>query len=398
MTTRRAQSDHVRRRPPSTGRPAPVARVEAPDRRRVRQYKGLTARRRRAPLVTRALLALSVVTLAAGTLLAARGGIDPLLSTLGSGFAAAMDRLTATPVPVPTDLLPANSPLVSGPAQPYTREETVDLHITLPAEVAGDPTAKVRIYLALEGLSAAPVLDVPVGTTSRLLVPFELTEGRNDISATVFLNGVESEPSPIVTWILDQEPPKITITAPRDGGTVTQQTAKIEGATQPRSTVVARNEANGTAISTLAAADGTFQLALPLAPGANTIAFAVTDPAGNRAEKTLTVKQGSGQMHVRLSASLYQISVSKHPSSLQLSVLVSDPDGEPLEDATAFFTLQLPGLAPISNSVVTNSNGRATFTTPLVGTLATGGGNATVLVTHELYGKSTDRVRLTFVK
>ena len=75
-----------------------------------------------------------------------------------------------------------------------------------------------------------------------------------------------------------------------------------------------------------------------------------------------------------------------------------DPDGNPLPNATAFFTLQIPGLAPISNEFVTNDNGRATFTTPLVGTLSTGSGQGTVLVSHELYGESTDRVELTFVK
>ena len=57
-----------------------------------------------------------------------------------------------------------------------------------------------------------------------------------------------------------------------------------------------------------------------------------------------------------------------------------------------------PGLSPISNELVTGADGRAVFTTPLVGTLATGGGLGTVLVTSSLYGTSTDRVTLTFVK
>ncbi|HSL97811.1 MAG TPA: hypothetical protein VK831_04485, partial [Candidatus Deferrimicrobiaceae bacterium] len=256
----------------------------------------------------------------------------------------------------------------------------------------------VRVYLALEGLSPAPVLDVPVGSTSRLVVPFELTVGRNDITATVFLHGVESEPSPIVTWILDQDAPKLTIASPRDGGTVGSPTAKISGVTQADSTIIARNRENGTSVSTKAGNDGTFELTLPLVPGTNVIEFAVTDPAGNRTEETMTIKQGSAEMRVQLSASLYRISVSNHPNSLQLTVKVSDPDGQPLANSTAFFTLQIPGLAPISNSLVTNADGRATFTTPLIGELTTGGGQATVLVSHELYGESTDRVSLRFVK
>jgi hypothetical protein len=358
----------------------------------------MSSRRRPVPLVTRVLLGLSVIALAGATFVVARGGMNPILSTLGAGFASAFDRLTATPVPTPTDILPTRSPLISSPTQPYTREASVDLDISLPADVAGDAGAKVRIYLALEGLAPAPVLDVPVGVTSRLIVPFDLTVGRNDITATAFLNGVESEPSPIVTWILDQDPPKITISSPRDGATIGSRNAKISGATQAGSTIIARNQANGTAVSTTAGQDGLFEVTLPVVAGVNEVAFTVTDPAGNRAEDTLTIKQGSAKMRAHLIASLYQISVSKHPSFLQLTVQVDDPDGEPLANATAFFTLQIPGLAPISNSVVTNANGRAVFTTPLVGALSTGGGQATVLVSHELYGESSDRVGLTFVK
>jgi hypothetical protein len=77
---------------------------------------------------------------------------------------------------------------------------------------------------------------------------------------------------------------------------------------------------------------------------------------------------------------------------------VTDPKGDPLAGARAFFTLQIPGLAPISNELITGIDGRAIFTTPLVGTLERGGGVATVLVTHDEYGESTDRVTLTFVK
>jgi hypothetical protein len=103
-------------------------------------------------------------------------------------------------------------------------------------------------------------------------------------------------------------------------------------------------------------------------------------------------------MRVRLSSSLYTISVSHHPSSLQLSVLVTDPSGDPLVGSRAFFTLQIPGLAPISNELFTDAAGRATFTTPLVGTIQKGTGIATVLITDATFGDGSDRVTLTFVK
>jgi hypothetical protein len=397
MTTRRG-APHVRPRPPSSGRPAPTARIAPPDKRRVRQHRGLDARRKRAPLVTRTLLALSVVALAGAAFLTASGGLGPMMSTLAAGFGSAFDRLTATPMPSSTQLPPTGSPVIAPPEQPYTNHTSVDLGVSVPVEALGDPTAKVRVYLGLEGLEPAPVVDVPIGTTSRLVVPFELTPGRNDITATLIRGDDESEPSPIVTYILDQEPPKITVISPKNGAAIDEPEATIKGSTQAGTTLIARNEANGTSISSSAAADGTFAFGLPLAPGTNAITIAGTDVAGNEGEAKLTLLQGSKEMGVRLNASSYRISVARHPSSLQLSVLVTDPGGAPLAGAQAFFTLQIPGLAPISNSLVTSVDGRAIFTTPLVGTLTTGGGVGTVLVSHDLYGQSTDRVTLTFVK
>ena len=270
--------------------------------------------------------------------------------------------------------------------------------MSVPIEVLGDPTARIRFYLALEGLEPAPVFDVNVGTTSRMVIPFNLTEGRNDISATLFRAEEESEHSPIVTYILDLTPPKITVTSPKNKAAIDAPQVRIKGTTQGNTTLVVRNEANGTSITTAAGKDGSFEFVMQLGTGANVIEITGTDPAGNVGSKKLTVLQGSDDLGVRLTASIYRISVKDPPSSIQLVVVVTDPTGKPLADATAFFTIQIPGLAPISNELKTGPEGRAVFTTPLVGELTTGGGIGTVLVTSELYGQSTDRVTLTFVK
>lgn len=398
MTSRRGSS-HVRPRAASSGRTStqPV-KVAAPDRRRVRQHRGLDARRRRAPLATRTVLALAVVALGAAAFITLSGGIGPVVSTLAAGFGNAIARLTATPLPSSTELPPTDSPRIASPEQPFTNVASVDLSVSVPVEVIGDATAKVRIYLALDGLEAAPIVDVPVGTTSRMTVPFDLTPGRNDISATLFRGGEESEPSPIVTWFLDTEPPKITVSSPKSGAAVDAYEVTVKGTTQANTTLVVLNSANGTSIASRAGRDGSFEFGVLLEPGTNEIAITGTDPAGNVGEAKLTLLQGSKEMGVRLSASTYRISVKSRPSAIQLSVVVTDPAGKPLAGASAFFTLQIPGLGPISNDVTTGADGRAAFTTPLVGELTIGGGLGTVLVTSELYGTSSDRVTLTFVK
>jgi hypothetical protein len=398
MTSRRGAS-HVRPRPPSSGRPRQTVKVSAPDRRRVREHRGLDARRPRAPLVTRTLLALSVVLLGGAAFAVGTGSVQPILSSLGAAFQSAIDRLSPSAVPIETGLPPGDSPHIAAPAQPYTNQSTVNLDITVPLDAVSDPAAVVRVYLALEGLAPSAVGEWPVGTTSHLVIPFELTEGRNAISATLVTSTAgESEQSPIVTWILDLTKPKIAVASPEDGANIETPDALFRGSSQAGTTLVARNAANSASISTVAARDGTFEFQLPLVHGDNEIEITATDPAGNQNSKTFKLVQGRTEMRVKLRASLYTISVKHHPSSLQLIVVVNDPSGDPIEGARAFFTLQIPGLAPISNELLTDAEGRATFTTPLIGELAVGGGVATVLITDDTYGEKTDRVTLNFVK
>jgi hypothetical protein len=368
-----------------------------PDPFRVRQHRGLDGRRRSLPLPTRLLLGLSVLALGAAVFLTASGGIGPLVATLGSGFSSAFGRLIATPLPSASEIVATNSPIIDPPASPYSKVATVDLEVTIPADVVGDPNARLRLYVALAGLKPAPVREVAIGTTINMMVPVTLTQGRNDFTATIVRSGVESEASPVVSVTFDNVPPKITIRSPKDGTTVATPSVTISGATEARTTLVARNSANGASITAVAAADGTFTIVLPIVAGSNAIHIDATDLAGNTSALDVTYVQGSGQMKASLIASVYRISVSNHPASLQLTAIVTDPTGAPLAGATAFFTLQIPGLAPISGQGTTDAAGRASFTTPLVGAMGTGNGQATVLVTHPVFGQTTARVGLIFV-
>ena len=333
----------------------------------MRQHQGIDARRPKAPLASRTVLRISVVALAVVIFVFVSGAMGPVLGSLANGFGVAFGKLTATPVPSATNLPPAGAPSIASPAQPYTNQAEIELTVTIPQEAVGDTSAKVRIYLALSGLDPAAVVDVPVGTTSRMTVPFELTKGQNSITATLFRGSQESDPSPPVTYVLDQDAPKITVKSPKNGAAVDIPDVTITGTTQPGTSLVAVDDANGTSISSQADKDGKFEFGMLLAPGTNTITITGKDPAGNTGTAKLKLIQGSAKMGVRLTASSYRISASKHPASMQLVVLVTDPTGTPLVGATAFFTLQIPGLGPISNSLVTGADGRAVFTTPLVG-------------------------------
>ena len=140
----------------------------------------------------------------------------------------------------------------------------------------------MRVYLALKDQAPTPIQEAPLAATAQTVIPVELTKGINDFSVTIVGPGGESDPSPVVRYVLDQTPSKITITSPKDGAVVNGLTVQISGKTQGRSTLVARNAANGSSIS----GDGRWRRVvradLPLSTGTNEIAITVHGPGRKR--------------------------------------------------------------------------------------------------------------------
>jgi hypothetical protein len=389
----------VRPRPPSTGRPAPARiqpRAPVPGRavghRRIERSRGL-------PFLTRLLLVVAVGALGITVFMTATGGLGRIFAAFGDTVSGAFEGLTATPTPRPTVALVADSPLILAPEEPYTNQPSVDLVLTLPGDVAGDPEQRVRIYLTLPEQRPAPILEVAVGATPTLVVPdVELTEGRNDFTATLVGPAGESEPSPLVTWFLDVAAPKVEITTPRDGQTVNRAAVTITGKTQGRTTLVARNEANAATVTAKAGNDGAFELVVPLDRGTNGISIVATDVAGNVSTVVLSVRRGTGRLTAGLSATPYQLSRARLPDPLELTVVVTDPDGRPLEGAEVTFTLSVPGIQVVTSEAVTGGNGRAVFRTTVPKGAELGPGLATVLVITDEFGQTSDRVLINVVK
>ncbi len=399
MPTRRgSRSSHVRPRPPSTGRPTPQrVRVPAPDAYRLKRARGLERRRRGIPLPARLLLVVALVALGGVVFMTATGGLGVLVGALGSSLSGFVNQVTATPLPSATQLIVADAPVIQSPTEPYTNQTGADLQVTVPEAIVGNPAARVRIYLALEGQEPTSITEVPMGGTVKLIVPVQLTPGRNDFHATIVEDGVESEASPVVTFIMDTEPPQFVLTSPQDGETINHQTVTIQGATQPRTTLLAQNPATGTSISGQAGSDGTFTLELLLVPGPNNVTLSGTDPAGNTGQMNLSVVRGNGQLTSTLTTSASRISALSLPVSLQLGVLVLDPDGQPVSGATITFTLTVPGIPPIAKDTVSGTDGRAAFTTTLPAGVTEGAGLATVLVATTDFGSTSAQKTITIV-
>jgi hypothetical protein len=267
--------------------------------------------------------------------------------------------------------------------------------VTVPSAVAGDPDSRIRVYLALKDQAPAPIQEAPVATTAQTIIPVELTKGINDFSVTIVGPGGESDPSPVVRYVLDQAPAKITIYEPKEGAVVNGTTVEISGKTQARAALIARNAANGSSTSGAAGTDGLFTLSLGISTGTNEITITGTDPAGNVKEMVLTVRRGSGKLTVVLGSTAYRVSIADLPQDITLTAAASDPDGNPLVGADLTFTLSIPGIPAVTQDLQTDEQGRATFTTSVPVGADPGQGSAAVLLSSEEFGSAQDYTVIT---
>ena len=401
MTARRnARPPQVRPRAPSTGRPAPTAtrsRAPSPTRlathRRVERGPGI-------PLPFRLLMGVAVVALGVGVLLVASGGLGKVAHAIGTTFDGFVTDITATPTPAPTELVAADAPSLEAPDEPYTNVATVDLQGTVPTAVVGEDGVTIRIYVAIGKGDPGLVKEIPVGSTPRFLVPLPLSAGANTFTATLAGPGdLESEHSAAVTYVLDTSKPKITIASPKANATINATSAKVVGTTQARSTISVHNLTTNASVTGEADGKGAFTISVPIGTGSNKLQISATDPAGNANVATLTVQHGTGKLVAKLSATAYQVKLSKLPAAVILTVTVTDPDGRALPGANVTFTVAVPGVPAITSSVLsTGADGKVSFSTTLPAGATVGQCSLAAIVDTAAFGETTARSAIAIIK
>lgn len=346
----------------------------------------------------RLLLAAAVLALGVGVLLLANGGLARIATAVGSTVEGFMTDLTSTPVPSAPELIAANAPNLEAPDEPYTREKSIDLVGTIPANIVNQADWRIRIYVAIGKGEPGVLIEVPVGSSVRFLVPgLTLSPGQNRFTASIVSPlDVESDFSAAVTYVLDTSKPKITLTSPKKNATVNGKTVQVKGKTQARSTISIRNLTTNAVVAGEADANGAFAIPISIGTGTNKIQVTATDPAGNAQVATVSVQRGTGKLTAGLSASIYQIRKSQLPEQVQLRVTVTDPDGRALQGARVVFTLAIPSLPAVTSSTLTTSStGRATFTTTIPKGASAGQVSVTVIVETDDFGQTTDRTVIT---
>ena len=389
----------VRPRPDSFGRPfRPKVRPVAPSPQRLARHRRID-RRRGLPLPFGAVLAAAVAALGLGILWVAGGAVGPAVGSMVSGLGGFVNTVGAVVGSAPPTASPPTSdaPTIVAPDQPFTNDDTVDITVDVPSNVTGLPGYSIRLWVTVGDNAPVVAAEQPVGQTAVQLLPnIALAKGRNAFQASVVGPGGESDRSPAVAWTLDTSKPKLTIISPKDGSTTSKDTVTIKGKTQANSSVRVRNDENGATTTVDADKDGLFQARIAIAAGVNSIQVTTTDPAGNPNDVALSIRKGSGKPSARLTASTYQFRASKLPKPITLTVTVTDPDGNPVQGATALFTVSVPGLeAIVSSQINTNGNGVARFATTIPKGAMAGAGLATVLISTDEFGNLTDRQVLT---
>ena len=401
MTNRgRGRPSQVRPRPPSTGRPTPAkVRPRAPGAGRPNSHRRVE-RTRRLALPFQLLLAAAVLALGAGVLFVANGGVGRAAEFLGSTLAGFVDDLSATPVPSAEPLAVADAPVLDTPEEPYTNLPTVDLAGRVPENVLGQASYRIKVYVAVGDQDPGQIAELPIGDTVRFVVAgVQLSEGTNTFTATIDGPAGESDPSPGVAYVLDVSKPAIKISSPKDGAVINAKNVEVKGKTQGRSNLKVTNVSTGASVIGAADVSGAFSLIVPITAGVNQLTLTATDPAGNANEAGISVRKGAGILAAKVSASAYQVSEATLPAAIDLSVLVTDPDAQPLLGAEVTFSLAVPGVPAIVSTVIaTDASGRAVFTTTIPKGAATGQCSVTVIVHTVAFGDTTDRTVVTIIK
>jgi hypothetical protein len=350
-------------------------------------------------MIARIGLIAGVIALVVAIVYVGARGIGGVFGGIGGALGGFVQGVTATPSPKPSLILISDAPTLAQPTEPYTSQSSVDLVVTVPAALIGDHNHRIRLYLTLPNQVATPIQEVAIADTAKTIIPgVQLTDGINDFTVTIVGSSGESERSAVVRYIFDSTAPKLTIVSPKPNAVVNGKAVTIKGKTQARTTLLARNTANGSSVAGTAESDGTFSLSLALAAGTNKIVIDGTDPAGNAAETTLTVRRGTGKLLVALTASAYQIKRSSLPEPVTLYAIATDPDGQALAGADFTFTLSIPGIPTVSIDGKTDADGKASFKTTIPKGATLGQGSATVLITSTEFGSTQDYTVITIVR
>ena len=258
------------------------------------------------PLIVRIALSLAIVGLGAGVLYIGVGGLGTVAGASARRSTGSSTTSRPPPRPIPSVAVVSGAPSLESADEPYTNAPQVDLVVTVPASMVGNPTHRIRVYLALQGPDAGADPGGADRPTARRPHPGRAHQGhqrlhRHDRGRRT---ASPSRRRSCATSSTTAKP-KVTITSPKANAVVNGKSVDHQGQdagpldaarpqrrpTAPRSRGPPRRTARS-------------RLSIPIAPARTRSTIDGDRPGRERQQRVaLTVRRGNGKLTASLSAS-----------------------------------------------------------------------------------------------
>lgn len=337
-------------RPMASGRKAARVRTGHPN-----ADPGPTLERVRPHIPWTRRIGIVIALLALGGTVVLAGGFGRKDAPSSSGARSATPSGAAQPA---TDAVrgpkPKTAPVLATPLNPITSKRIWNARVTITATGIARASLTLRVFR-----NDRAVMDVPVRRGTSMSVPnIPLKTGINQIAAVFVSPAGEGPRSNTVTLTVDDVGPQIDVTQPSDHAVINAPSVTLTAGTEPKAAVVITNAANKNRQTATAAADGQFSLIVPLVLGLNALDITATDALGNVGRLRLSVTRGTGVADAQLVLSKSVFRLRQIPTAFDVTLLVMDANGAPVEGATVTFSLSPPGL-PTSTYQATTTAGHA---------------------------------------
>ncbi len=278
---------------------------------------------------------------------------------------------------------PVGQPSFVSPKSTLVNKRTMPLRVRVPDP--GVPWDGLELHVMRGGtqLLAQAIGPEDVNSKGRVtLKSVRLKRGSNKLTVAFANAGGLGPASESLTIRLDDRPPQLKVTAPREGISLNADSVTVKGRTVAGLRVIVRNVSTKQKEVVFADGNGRFQAELGLRRGRATIKVAVADAAGNQRIRELAIVRGDGKPEARLSLSRERFKRSALPRTLDARVSVLDADGRPVKGARVVFSYGPSGAPAQVRETTTSKQGTASWSGIRVAReAATDGGVVTVRVT-----------------
>ena len=274
--------------------------------------------------------------------------------------AVVAEASSPSPSPSPTAIdvpVPVVTPVITNPGSGTL---TPEFEIAVTVDVPDDDTIpRKHLDLYVYTGNEITTLEKPKPGTKVTVQGVRLTPGENTLTAAL---GSPAGPGPVsdpVVVTLDEEAPRLTITAPKNKFETYDEGVTVEFSSEVGARVRIRNEANKfDQPEQTVNSGGEGSIFVPLKRGArNRIVATSVDQAGQPQEAFISVVRIDGRPSVKLKLP----KSVRPPEEIRIVAEVSDADGKPMPEAEVHFSLGGPNRTSLSESRTTNDKGRAVW-------------------------------------